>query len=261
MPTATTTTIVSDRKQLIRLSEFSLIELKAEEGNLNIAGRLRFPPLCARAAIREIIALLVEHHATIISQQCIGDRTATTGWSSLVFEAPVPTYQQLLQTTRPSNLKVVRESTLVLLQQLALGTSSTACKQTTMKAEEVETKIETDIAEWLTISQTESQQLNNSANIAEDEWAISVEAEIVSDNSVTDADLSDEEFKLLMGHFSSSLLLDGLATEDELKSYKKQFLQKLATAHNISGRSKLKSIKNLVEALKGKIRHSKLVYC
>lgn len=259
--TTTVTTIVSDRKQVIRASEFSLVEFKAEDNDRNIAGRLRFPPLCARAAIREIIALLVERQATIISQQCIGDRTATTGWSSLVFEAPVPTYKQLLQTTRPSNLKVVRESTRELLQQLALETSSTASKQTAMKAEEAEIEIEADIAEWLTVSQTESQQLNNSAKIAEDEWAISVEAEIVSDNSVTDADLNDEEFKLLMGHFSSSLLLDGLATEDELKSYKKQFLQKIATAHNIPGRSKLKSVKNLVEALKGKIRHTELVYC
>lgn len=172
-------TIVTECQVVIKLAEFSLVEFELAENNATIiAGRLRFPPLCARTAIREIIAQIVENQGTVLSQQCVGDAIATTGWSSLVFNAPLSTYQKLLQTARPSNLQVVRDSTKALLQKLSstdesssdsldLATTSEATKAIVTDKSIDEVAVE--VAEWLVLSEPnnkpEANHLSNSSDL------------------------------------------------------------------------------------------------
>ncbi|MBD2181059.1 hypothetical protein H6S82_08055 [Planktothrix sp. FACHB-1355] len=246
MPT-TASTIVSDRKQVMRVSEFSLVELNSEDSNNNIAGRLRFPPLCARAAIRDIIALLIEDNATIISQHCIGDRTATTGWSSLVFHAPVSTYQQLMQTARPSNLQVVRDSTAMLLQELL-----TANQGTPNPVEKV-TKVE---ANGATVT-NEPVELASSEIDAEDESSDEVPAEVaewlvISEQKSKFQDRDTAENSVVCSEtqaaFPESNSNNQMATEEQLKLLTLAKLKELALKHDIQGRSTM--TKNLASAHK-----------
>jgi len=212
-------TIVTERQAVIKLAEFSLIEFTLTENNATIiAGRLRFPPLCARTAIREIIGQLVENQGTILSQQCVGDAIATTGWSSLVFNAPLSTYQNLLQTARPSNLQVVRDSTKALLQKLS-STDETS----------------TDSLDLATKSES------NKAIVADesiDEVAVEVEEWLV---------LSEPNNEPEANHLSNSSDLT-IATESQLQQLTLTKLKELAANHNIQGRSSM--TKNLETAHK-----------
>lgn len=212
-------TIITERQAVIKLAEFSLVEFELTENNATIiAGRLRFPPLCARTAIREIIAQLAENQGTILSQQCVGDTIATTGWSSLVFNAPLSTYQKLLQTARPSNLQVVRDSTKALLQKLSstdetstdsldLATKSESNKA--IVADESIDEVAVEVAEWLVLSEPNNEPEAN--------------------------------------HLSNSSDLT-IATESQLQQLTLAKLKELAANHNIQGRSSM--TKNLETAHK-----------
>lgn len=212
-------TIITERQAVIKLAEFSLVEFTLTENNATIiAGRLRFPPLCARTAIREIIGQLVENQGTILSQQCVGDTIATTGWSSLVFNAPLSTYQKLLQTARPSNLQVVRDSTKVLLQKLP-STDETSSDPLNLTTESESTKA------------------------------------IVTDESIDEVAVEVEEWLVLSkpnnepeaNHLSNSSDLT-IATESQLQQLTLAKLKELAANHEIQGRSSM--AKNLETAHK-----------
>ncbi len=217
MTATAVTAIVSDRKQVIKLSEFSLVQLQTQQGKDSIAGRLRFPPGCARAAIREIINLLVQHQATILSQECIGDRIATTGWSSLIFNAQRRTYQQLMRTAHPSNLKVVRESTEMLLQELEVfATSGKATVET-------ETQLSGETVDVRTESTVETEPVvETSAEIAE--WSV-----------ISDADKTEN---LALADVSTAPTTT-YVTAEQLGQLTLAKLKELASKHNIEGRSSM----------------------
>lgn len=216
MTATAVTAIVSDRKQAIKLSEFSLVKLQDQQGKDSIVGRLRFPPGCARAAIREIINLLVQHQATILSQQCIGDRIATTGWSSLVFNAQRRTYQQLMRTAHPSNLKVVRESTEMLLQELeAFAASGKATVET-------ETQLSGETVDVRTESTVETQPVETSAEIAE--WLVISEPDKTENLALADV---------------STAPTTTYVTAEQLGQLTLAKLKELASKHNIEGRSSM----------------------
>jgi hypothetical protein len=212
-------TIITERLAVIKLAEFSLVEFTLTENNATIiAGRLRFPPLCARTSIREIITQLVENQGTILSQQCVGDAMSTTGWSSLVFNAPLSTYQNLQQTARSSNLQVVRDSTKALLQKLLsinetssdsldLATKSESTKA--IVADESIDEVAAEVEEWLVLSEPnnepEASNLSNSSDLT-------------------------------------------IASESQLQQLTLTKLKKLAINHNIQGRSSM--TKNLETAHK-----------
>ncbi|MBE9224722.1 hypothetical protein IQ264_04470 [Phormidium sp. LEGE 05292] len=212
-------TIVTECQAAIKLAEFSLVEFELAENNATIiAGRLRFPPLCARTAIREIIAQLVENQGTVLSQQCVGDAIATTGWSSLVFNAPLSTYQKLLKTARLSNLQVVRDSTKALLQKLSstdetstdsLDLATTIQATKAIVADESIDEVAVEVAEWLVLSKPSNEPEAN--------------------------------------HLSNSSGLT-IATESQLEQLTLTKLKELAANHNIQGRSSM--TKNLETAHK-----------
>ncbi|XWK91720.1 MAG: hypothetical protein U7127_30870 (plasmid) [Phormidium sp.] len=212
-------TIVTECQAVIKLAEFSLVEFELAENNATIiAGRLRFPPSCTRTAIIKIIAQLVENQGTVLSRQCVGDAIATNGWSSLVFNAPLSTYQKLLKTARPSNLQVVRYSTKALLQKLSstdetstdsldLATTIEATKA--IVADESIDEVAVEVAEWLVLSKPSNEPEAN--------------------------------------HLSNSSGLT-IATESQLQQLTLTKLKELAANHNIQGRSSM--TKNLETAHK-----------
>ena len=176
--TTAPTVLISDRKAVTRQAEFSMVQ--ATDGNTTtVAGRLRFPPNCSREAIRELIAMLRAEAATVLNQKYVGNESQTTGWSTLVFHAPLPVYQELSRVAAPSNLRVVRDSTkqaISLLESEARAASTTA--QTSSNEAEsapVAETIgpETDEAEAV---ETEAAEIGEAATVEVDSEAVEIEA-------------------------------------------------------------------------------------
>ncbi|HEY9693727.1 MAG TPA: hypothetical protein V6D15_16095 [Oculatellaceae cyanobacterium] len=122
--TAVLTQPIADMNAALKVSEFSLVDLDGE-----VLGRLRFPPGIARSAVREFISYYWEQLA-VVQQNCVGNATQTTGWSTLLFLGTVELYKTLLAESggicRSSNLLVVRKQSAKLMQQIAETVSEVA---------------------------------------------------------------------------------------------------------------------------------------